>query len=114
MESTILDLKSPITDNSLVDIINWTKEGACVIIHNKFKYGRYFHPRCGTSDQDLDSNYDNLRVIYLDVSSMPGLLEDGEWNYYVKEKGTPECTCDLKKSLSNPNGWKHSVHLTLE
>ena len=34
---------------------------------------------------------------------MPGLLDDGEWNWYIKDTGFDECTCSLKNTTSDRN-----------
>lgn len=110
--ATVLDLKHPITTNNLVDIIEWLKEGAYVVIHNRFQYARYFHLKCTGEEKD-PNDLKSLRVIYLDVQSMNSLLNDGEWEWYIKKQGIPECTCSLKKRMQDPNDLEHSIHLKL-
>lgn len=106
---TVLDFKHPITSNTLVDVLAWLEEGAYLVLHDHFKRGRYFHKKC---DRDNEDEVSNLRVIYLDVDRLPGLLDEGEWDWYIKQKAA-ECTCRLKSRLSDPNGLMHSVHLSL-
>ena len=106
--TSVLDLKHPVTNNSLIDVIEWLKEGAYVVVHDHFRSGRYFHYKCPGKEK-----LEELRVVYLDVESMKGLLGDGEWEYYIKEEGIAECTCILKERLRDPNDLVHSVHLIL-
>src|SRR5437870_5254724 len=100
---------SPVTTSSnLRDIIGWLKEGDYVVIHNNYRYGRYFHAICGS-----DSCLDNSRIIYVNVSSMPSLLNEGEWDYYIEKEGNKECQCHLKEKTSDPNGVPHGYHFAL-
>jgi len=89
-------------NNSLLNIMNWLQSGAYVIIHNE--NGRFFH-KCrkeNLRDDEIKDYINNHRFIYIDVSKMPGLLEDGEWNWYIKNGGFDECECSLKEVSSEP------------
>ena len=65
------------TSNSLKDIIDWLKLGDVVIIHVG-DCGHIYH---------IDGLQFN-RKIFVDVSAMPSLLDEGEWpdfiNMYTK------------------------------
>lgn len=67
---------------ALQQIIKFLEEGNDVIIHAN-QSGRCFK-----------ANHENIGedklTIYFDVSSFPGLLEDGEWEYYIKAEGFKE------------------------
>lgn len=122
-QGKILDLKHGISSNSLHDVCEWLKEGAYVIIHNNYINGRYFHHRCPQTNEKMEKNQFLLQqdvkfpVVYLDVKSMPGLLDDGEWEWYIKnEANSNECTCFLKDYLSHLSKSKdigRSIHLCL-
>src|SRR3990170_2400071 len=89
---------SPVTTtNQLRDIVGWLKEGDCVFVHNNFKGGRFFHPGCVVGVKPDRSQFNHCRVIYVDVRKMPGLLADGEWNWYINDAGIPECQCGLRE-----------------
>ena len=100
------DLKCPltITTNNLLDVINWLKKGYYVIIHTT--NGRFYH-KCLENDLGEDkyvTEYINThRFIYVDISKMPGLNDDGEWEYYIKNEGFNECTCSIKNAASDPS-----------
>ncbi len=34
-----------------------------------------------------------MRVIIVDCENMPGLLDDGEWNYYMLSDDIKNCKC---------------------
>ena len=89
----ILSFPPTITNNNLADIIYWLKHDDYVVIHNNYQYGRFFHQKC--PDNVLN------RVIYINISSCPTLLYDGEWEWYIKNSGCMECTCDLKTKTSS-------------
>ena len=75
------------TANSLKDIIDWLREGDKVIIHSS-NYGKTYH-NCVKF-----KNVTN-RVIYIDVSSMPSLIDEGEWPWYIENDGHTLCDCLL-------------------
>lgn len=67
------------TGNSLADIIAWLKLGHTIIIHAE-GYGKMYRM------PDLKA----IRKIYVDVSSFPSLLHEGEWPWYIKDAGARE------------------------
>ena len=92
-----------VTSNNLADIINWLKNDAYVVIYARDIGGRFFH-KCSqnvNTEQQVKDYLNAHKIIYINVSKMPGLLDDGEWNYYTKEAGFDECTCSLKKRTSD-------------
>ena len=99
-----------ITSNNLGDAIRLVSEDAYVVVHAG--NGRFFH-KCmqdiGT-DKQAKTFLQTHRVIYINVSSMPGLLDDGEWNYYITSATkTIECVCKLKDAVSQPNNAPHKA-----
>ena len=89
------------TSNSLLDIINWIKLGAYVIVHtNK---ARFFHICTGKilSEDEVEKYINTHKFVYLNVSKFPRVLNDGEWNLYIKNQGFDECKCSLKGKASN-------------
>jgi hypothetical protein len=70
-----------ITDNSLLDIINWLKLGHIICIHDSLKYGRYYF-----SKETLDKITDEI-IVYVNVESDPSLLHEDEWDWYINEAG---------------------------
>lgn len=104
-----LSLDEPLvtTTNNLADIVNWLKAGAYVVVHSQI--GRFFH-KCTKTTLTADEikNYlDSHRFIYVNVSRMPGLLDDGEWNWYITHAGFDECKCSLKDISSVPGDIPH-------
>jgi len=115
--SSRLDSVPQISTDYLVDVINWLKEGDYVIIHDNYQYARYFHSHCDQksyTDEEITQFLDNCRVIYFDVRSLPGLLKEGEWEWYIKNEGHAECNCQLKTRCTLPAGLPHSYHLNLD
>jgi len=105
MDEGFLKSESTLTSNNLLDVINWLKLGAYVIVHTNS--ARFFH-KCTNKDlsEDEISKYINQhKIVYVDVSKLPGLpglLDNGEWNWYINEAGFDECKCSIKRKLSNP------------
>lgn len=65
-----------ITNNAILDIVNWLKVGDVVIIHD--------------NNRKLVYHIDGLpycRKIYINVSDYNSLLEDDEWPYYIESIG---------------------------
>ena len=71
------DLK--ITTNSLFDIIQYLKDGNMVCLHTKNER-TYFH-----FPESI-----NEKLIYIDVSKMPSLMDESEWPWYIKDAGFVE------------------------
>jgi len=65
------------TDNSLKDIIRWLQDGYCVTIHaNGERAQRY----CNKPDECKG-------LVNLNVAPYSELLDDGEWEWYIKDSG---------------------------
>ncbi len=98
--------------NQLEMTIHWLKMGDYVVLHNK--NGRFFH-KCvtGLTNEQVTKYLNNTRVIYLNAAAWPGLLDDGEWNWYIKKAGFDECTCQAKNITSIPGNVKHKYMLGL-
>ncbi len=84
------------TNNQLVDIINWLKLGDIVVIYNAYGSWRVFHNQC--EKQCLVSTSDpkpkiTCRISTIYCKTIPGLLDEGEWEYYIKQEGNSECEC---------------------
>ena len=71
------------TPNTLGDIISWLKEGYFVCLHAKHYFICFYHVE--TLDEIKDE-----KLIYIDVSKMIGLLDEGEWPWYIKNVGFVE------------------------
>ena len=90
------------TTNSLSDIVNWLKKGYMICIYNEnnciFYYWR----------ETVDTITDE-KIVYIDVSKNPGLLEDDEWPFYIESEGF------LKyKNWDNiPTNTDHIFHLKI-
>ncbi len=86
------------TSNNLADVIGWLKEEqpTLVVLHARGYAPRFFHNQCDEKAENLP------RVIYVDVSRHVGLLDQGEWDWYIIEAlGKPECTCDDLKNKAH-------------
>ena len=112
-ERSDLDSSPKTTNNNLKDIIDWLRLGDFVVIHNDYKFGRFFHTNCPVSNGEIGKTLENSRVIYVNVKSLAGLLDDGEWEYYIKDNGHRECTCDLKEHVLDPKKLPHIYNFTL-
>jgi hypothetical protein len=89
------------TPNCLLDIINWLKLGAYVIVHTH--QARFFHEctNATLSEDEIREYINTHRFIYINVSKWPGVLDDGEWNWFIKKDGFDECKCSIKSKASN-------------
>ncbi len=76
MESTIV-----LTENNLLNVINFLKSGNIVCLHNSYKYGQYYY-----SKESIDS-ITTQEIIYIDLRKWSSLLETDEWPYYIKDSG---------------------------
>ena len=64
-----------VSHNNLADVINWLKMGDIVMLHSNLQNGQVYHKNC----KENKESFDNKRLIWVNVSSMPSLLLEGEW-----------------------------------
>ena len=70
-----------ITNNTLADIIRFLQEGNIVCLHcNKYGYHYYYSVSSCT-------NITDEKLIYINIESMPSLIEDEEWPWYILSEG---------------------------
>lgn len=67
---------------------------------------------------NLDDNWvEKVRVIYLDCNSHPGLLDDGEWEYYIetniKDVAELSVTDTRRTQIIEQKDIKHKVYMRL-
>ncbi len=110
-----LDSTPQLTNNYLMDIVGWLTEGDYVVLHDAFKTGRFFHKCLGNTlyEQEIEKILENTRVDYVNVSSFPELLCEGESEFFIKKAGFNECTCNLKDRVSNPKGIPQARRLNM-
>ena len=89
-------LKPPtVTNNSLSDAVRWVNEGYIVVLFNTRGNCRLF----STTDNNL--NFDKNQIITILCENLPDLLDDGEWNYYIKSNNNVEH--DITKYVTKIN-----------
>ena len=66
--------------NSLQDIIDWLKKGYMRCIYSKRKSIFYY-------SREIIQTITDEKIVYIDVQSNPGLLDDDEWPFYIEEEG---------------------------
>lgn len=85
------------TDNNLVDVIRFIEDKNIVVLHTT-EACRIFHS-INFDQSENQISLENHRVVYLDCNSHPGLLGDGEWEWYIKDyvKGVKELSYNDKE-----------------
>lgn len=73
--------------NQLLDVIKWLRNGDIVVIFNDNNVFRIFY-----ESDDYLNNLTDRRIIMIDCQTVPGICDDGEWNYYITEAGNIEST----------------------
>lgn len=73
--------------NQLLDVIKWLRNGDIVVIFNDNNVFRIFY-----QSEEYLNNLTNRRIIMIDCQTVPGICDDGEWNYYITEAGNIEST----------------------
>ena len=78
-EPPLVSLDSPqqTGNGNLADIIQWLQEGYDVCIHTNTR-ARYFKGATTTMTQ---------KMIYVNVARHAGLIDEGEWDWYIKNAG---------------------------
>lgn len=72
------------TGNSLADVIKIINDKNVLALHTT-KACRVFHAISFEKPDSAESLKD-VRVVYLDCNSNEGLLGEGEWEWYIKNK----------------------------
>lgn len=113
MTTAVSKSVSLITNNALGAAVHCLKRGHYLVLHDSVKQlARCFH-QCSEkkrSEEGVNEFFKTRTVFYVDVAllpndfaSIPGfsekrnVLDDGEWNWYLKNKGFKECSCNLKE-----------------
>ena len=91
------------TSNSLKDVIDWIKDGNCVILYSKGKPSLIYH----------DCNKELKRVIFIEIIMMPSLLDEGEWPWYIENSGCKQCSCIIKDKILNKEHLDNIFHYKL-
>lgn len=76
-----------ISSNQLLDVIKWLRNGDIVVIFNDNNVFRIFY-----QSEEYINNLTERRIIMIDCQTVPGICDDGEWNYYITEAGNIEST----------------------
>jgi hypothetical protein len=77
------------TNNPLCDVIKWLNNGNTVLLYNKYGQWRIYHNNC-----EKTKNFDNT-ICCVNCQTVPGILDDGEWDYYIEEDGSnKKCECE--------------------
>jgi len=93
----------------LVLIIDWVKEGDCVVLHHK-NSSLVYHNKC---DENKDEKLqDKTRFIFVDMGAFPSLMEEDEWPWYLKDKQCNNCKCGFT-NLLNSKDLKYSTHMAI-
>lgn len=75
------------TNNQLADVLGFLNKGDIVVIFNNNNVFRIFY-KSKESIEDLTDK----RIILIDCQTVPGICDDGEWNYYITTAGNIEST----------------------
>lgn len=64
------------------------------------------------SESDADLN--DFQVFYVDCNFLPSLLDDGEWNWYIKESGNSielDNSTDLVKKITGQKEFPNKTYM---
>lgn len=89
MENKNINIPKP-SNNIIRDICEWLKIGDVIILHDTKKKFVYHIP-----------NFLPNRKIYINVSTDPSLMNDGEWPAYIKTTNAEQLIDD---DIQCPNG----------
>lgn len=105
------------SSDDLSDIIDYIKQGDCVLIHEEGQDTEIFH-NCVSKklgDKEIEPiSLDSIRVISVDIAARKSLLNKSEWPERIEEAGCVHCTCDLKERVTSAQeGIPHFYRTTL-
>lgn len=76
-----------ITTNQLADVLGFLNKGDIVVIFNNNNVFKIFY-----KSKESIENLTDKRIILIDCQTVPGICDDGEWNYYITSAGNIEST----------------------
>ena len=74
------------TCNNLLDVINWLRNGYIICIYSQIKNRQNIQKKYYYSRESIKEITDE-KIVYIDISENPGLLEEDEWPYYIEREG---------------------------
>ena len=77
-----MDTELEITENNLLNIVNWLKLGHVVCLHHTYRCAQFYH-----SIETVDEFLTKAAVIYIDLKRWPSLLDEDEWPFHIQEEG---------------------------
>jgi hypothetical protein len=66
-------------ENALSYVTKVVESGSLLVIFNKHANSRWFF------NGALPENLDEIRVVAFHASTVPGIVDDGEWNWYIQK-----------------------------
>lgn len=94
------------TTNSLQDIIGWLKKGYMICIYSKRKSIFYY-------SREIIQTITDEKIVYIDVQSNPGLLDDDEWPFYIEEEGFRRYDRRYESRKNIPTKTDNIFHFTI-
>jgi hypothetical protein len=69
------------TDNSLLDLINWLRDGYIICLHTDFRNKLFYYSK------DTLDKITKEEIIYINVLRDSSLLDAGDWPWYIEDEG---------------------------
>ena len=84
------------SDNPLKDVMDWLNENNIVVLYNRYNQIQIYHNNCDNCNDYSD------RICCANCVSVPGILDKGEWDWYILDKGNKVCKCkDQLTTINN-------------
>jgi hypothetical protein len=77
-----MDDELVITENNLLNIVNWLRLGHVVCLHHTYRCAQFYH-----SVGNVDKFDTKAAVIYIDLKRWSALLDEDEWPSNILEEG---------------------------
>lgn len=71
------------TKNQLADVIQWLKIGHYVVLQSNLRSRVFF------GKEDAENTFDKATIV-VSCETVPGILDEGEWEWYINDAGFPE------------------------
>jgi hypothetical protein len=94
------------SSNNLRDIIDWCNKGNIVCLTANNKKPQIYHKDC---ESNLDT-FENHKVIVIRCK-MAGLLDEGEWEWYIHNAKICDCKCKNNIDMINDLGSQKKKNL---
>jgi hypothetical protein len=94
------------TSNNLRDIITWLNQGFIICLYSDIQKVYYY-------SRESIAEITDEKIVYIDISENPRLLDEDEWPYYIKREGFQEYKSTDKLPINPQNIYNYKIEFKI-